>query len=311
MRKNFMLLGMTLITVILVVVMGCTNPTSYGSGSGGGEIYDYTSENIGTLKYVPVGSFQRDTTSTNISIISKPYRMSEHEITRQQFLDIMGDDPSDTVVSDGFDHPVQKVNWYHSIAFCNKLSLAEGLEVVYSVTVSGSEVDWENLDFEDIPTTDNSDWNGADCDWEANGYRLPTEMEWMWAAMGAEDDYEKAFSGDDGSNSIGDYTVYGYHDDPKDDGQTTTMRSNSVGSKNVNELGLADMSGNVWEWCWDWKDSYPTGEVIDYQGAASDTQRAVRGGSWYDSASDCTVSNRSSCFPKQQRHYYGFRVVRS
>lgn len=86
---------------------------------------DYTSPNIGTLKYVPPGSFQRDATAENISVISTCFRMSQHEITRGEFEAVMGKDPTDTTYSTGMSDPVQRVNWYHTIAFCNKLSILE------------------------------------------------------------------------------------------------------------------------------------------------------------------------------------------
>lgn len=313
--KNKALLLLT--AVFILMVTACPTPTDPieeddNNNSGGGgtvvDTSDYTSPNIGTLKYVPAGQFQRDATSTNISIITQPYRMSQYEITRQQFFDIMGADPSDATYSSGMSDPVQRVNWYHAIAFCNKLSLEEGLEPVYSVS---GITDWAGLAFGSIPTTtSNATWNAATCDWTKNGYRLSTEMEWMWAAMGAEDDYTKAFAGDDGTNSIGDYAVYGYYDNLKNDGQTTTQRSNPVGSKNANELGLYDMSGNVFEWCWDWHGGYPAGEQTDYTGAASGFYRVFRGGSWIDNASFCAVSYRSGNNPYYQNSGSGFRVVR-
>lgn len=86
-----------------------------------------------TMINVPAGRFQRDEKATNISVITQPCRMSQHEITRAQFLAIMGADPSGTGFSSGTTDPVQITNWYHAIAFCNKLSLAEGLSPVYAV----------------------------------------------------------------------------------------------------------------------------------------------------------------------------------
>ena len=269
----------------------------------------YISPNIGTLLYVPAGSFQRDTSPANISVITRPCRMSEHQITRAQFQTIMGTDPSDPNKSSGLTDPVQMVNWYHAIAFCNKLSLAEGLTPVYSVNGIS---DWAGLSFGAIPTISNADWNGATADWDADGYRLPTEMEWMWAAMGAPSDgqgggtntsgYLKDFAGSDGSNSIDDYAWY--------NGNSGNM-THPVGTKLPNELGLYDMSGNVFEWCWDWySDAIPAGTKIDYQGAASSTFRVVRGGSWDSSASSCTVAYRYALTPNFQGNKFGFRVVR-
>ena len=116
--------------------------------------------------------------------------------------------------------------------------------------MDGTPIDWEALAYGSIPTASDADWNAATADWDADGYRLPTEMEWMWAAMGADQDaqpgamqdgvnvsgYDKDFAGDDGSNSIDDYAWY-------DDNSSST--THPVGTKLPNELGLHDMSGNV------------------------------------------------------------------
>jgi formylglycine-generating enzyme required for sulfatase activity len=234
----------------------------------------------------------------------------------------MGTDPSNTTYSSGTSDPVQKTNWYHAIAFCNKLSIAEGLTPVYAVT----GVNFETLTYNDIPTSTSTTWDATICDWSKNGYRLPTEMEWMWAAMGAPADgqgggtnttgYAKAFAGSTGSNSIGDYAVYGYFDNLKNAGQTTTAQSNPVGSKTsgANEIGLYDMSGNVWEGVWDKYGSYPLGERTDYRGAASGTERVERSGSWGLNATVCTIAYRYHYFPYGEEAELsaddGFRVVR-
>jgi formylglycine-generating enzyme required for sulfatase activity len=270
-----------------------------------------------TMINVPAGSFQRDATATNISTISTAYRMSQYEITRAQFAALLTTDPSNTTYSSGTSDPVQMTNWYHAIAFCNKLSLAEGLTPVYEV----AGVDFSILSYASIPTMDNTNWSAATATWTANGYRLPTEMEWMWAAMGAigtgtnTTGYLKAFAGSTGHNAIGNYAVYDYYGTGI--GRTTTERSNPVGSKLPNELGLYDMSGNVWEWCWDWYAGDPAGTLVSDavdgsgRGAASGTYRVDRGGSWGDGASSCTVASRSSYNPGSRRYDgIGFRVVR-
>jgi formylglycine-generating enzyme required for sulfatase activity len=144
-------------------------------------------------------------------------------------------------------------------------------------------------------------------DTSKNGYRLPTEMEWMWAAMGADTTsqpntagYSKTFAGSDGSNSIGDYAWY----DGNAGGKT-----HEVGKKAANELGLYDMSGNVFEWCWDWYSSYQSGSQPDYAGAASGSNRVIRGGSWNNNASYCAVSSRNNGLPYSRNGYLGFRVM--
>lgn len=277
-----------------------------GASEAGGE--NYTSANIGTLVYVPAGSFQRDAAASNISVITQPYRMSANEITRAQFANVMGTDPSLSTYSSGTSDPVQKTNWYHAIAFCNKLSLAEGLTPVYSVV----GVDFSTLIYAAIPTDPNATWDSALCDWSASGYRLPTEMEWMWAAMGASGEglpaetnttgYLKAFAGSTGSNSIGDYAWYKLN--------VTDGRSQPVGGKAPNELGLFDMSGNILEWNWDYWEPYPAGTLTDFAGAVSGTRRVLHGGVWTDVASYCAVASRDGYGAAYQSAVIGFRVVR-
>jgi formylglycine-generating enzyme required for sulfatase activity len=267
------------------------------------------------FRYVPAGSFmlRQDGTATSppdlTMTISQGYWMGETEVTQELFQAVMGTNPSNFTSGAASGEiqnrrPVEKVNWYDAIAFCNKLSLAAGKDPVYSV---GGITDWAALSYDSIPTVDDSTWNAATMDMSKNGYRLPTEMEWMWAAMGADKTsqpnttgYDKAFVGSNGSNNIGDYAWY--YDN-------AGSKTHEVGKKTENELGLKDMSGNVFEWCWDWYSSYPTGEETDYTGAGSGTYRVGRGGSWHHGASYCPVADRSSGDPGNRGIYLGFRVV--
>jgi len=262
------------------------------------------------LVSVPAGYFQRDSTSTNISYVSAFY-MSKYQVTRELFEEIMGTDPSSgSSYSSGKTDPVSNVNWYHAIAFCNKLSLKDGLNPVYSV----SSVDWAALTYSDIPTSSNSTWNSAIMVLDENGYRLPTEMEWMWAAMGADSDstavwtdgvnttgYAKAFAGSNGTNSIGDYAWYSGN---------SSNTTHPVGKKLANELGVYDMSGNVFEWCWDGYTSYSTGTLPNWTGYNGSSYRCLRGGNFYDNASICTIAKRNYYYPYQGYDYNGFRVVK-
>jgi formylglycine-generating enzyme required for sulfatase activity len=259
---------------------------------------------------VPAGSFQRDATYTNISNISMAFHMSETEITRAQFLAITGVDPSYKPYSAGTTAPVQQVNWYHALVFCNKLSVIECLTPVYSIGGSTNPDTWGT-----IPTSNNAIWDAAIANWSADGYRLPTEMEWMWAAMGATsgfgytspiylNGYLKAFAGSTGSNAIGDYAWL------RENSDSTT---HTVGTKLPNELGLYDMSGNVVEWCWDWEANYPDGTLTSNtgRGAASGMNRVVRGGNRDNDASLLTIAFRTGNPPYIQYHDHGFRVVRN
>jgi formylglycine-generating enzyme required for sulfatase activity len=191
--------------------------------------------------------------------------------------------------------------------------LANSKQAVYSVKVGGNEVDWASLSYAQIPTSSDSNWNAATMDTSKNGYRLPTEMEWMWAAMGADKTAQpntsgrsKAFAGSDGSNSIDGYVWYS---------SNSGSKTHEVGKKGANELGLKDMSGNVWEWCWDMYDGTygsdgtvaATGELTDFTGAASGSIRVLRGGSWFNVASDCVVAYRTDNSPDSPAELVGCR----
>lgn len=226
----------------------------------------------------------------------------DHEVTRGEFKALMGTDPStaDAYDKDGnkltgddvLKNPVNYVNWYAAIAYCNKLSVKEGLDCAY--TVRGIS-DWENLAYSSIPTSSNGSWNAATCNFEASGYRLPTEAEWEWLARGGEN-YTYA-----GSNTVGDVAWY--------KNNTNQCGSRDVKTKAANGYGLYDMSGNVWEWCWDWR-----GSIYSSTGASGESSgnyRVLRGGTWYHDGGFCEVAERSSSYPYQLYKYDGFRVVRN
>jgi len=279
------------------------------------EVYknaSYVSPNIGVMKYVPAGRFQRDDTEGNISIVSA-FRISRSEVTREQFLEVLGYDPSDAT-SSGIGDPVQFVNWYHAVAFCNKLSIREGMTPVYSVSTIS---DWAALSYDSIPIVTDGDWNAATANWNADGYRLPTEMEWMWAAMGAPVD------GRNGSTNTTGY-LQGYAGSDEGEGQTaiglyawyesnSSLKTHPIEQKNPNDLELYDMTGNVWEWCWDWYASTtPAGILIDYRGATSVGKRVFRGGSWKSAIELCALDLdcRGGNDPYNRFNEVGFRVVR-
>ena len=135
-------------------------------------------------------------------------------------------------------------------------------------------------------------------------YRLPTEAEWEYAARGGVKTQNSASQKYSGSNNINEIAWYD---------NNSNSKTHSVGSKKPNELGIYDMSGNVWEWCNDWYDSsyYKNSPKNNPQGASSGSSRVNRGGSWNINAEYCRVANRYYNSPGSSSHYLGFRLLLS
>ena len=128
-------------------------------------------------------------------------------------------------------------------------------------------------------------------------FRLPTEAEWEYAARGGKKSKGYKYAG---SNTLSDVAWYS---------DNSSSKTHPVKQKQANELGLYDMSGNVWEWCQDWYGRYSSSAQTNPTGPSSGSERMVRGRSWYDSASDCRFAPRGSGSPGIRNHHLGFRVV--
>ncbi len=232
------------------------------------------------------------------SVTLAPFYMGKYEITQAEWFDVMGTNPSH--FTGDTNKPVEMVSFYSVLVYCNKRSIKEGLTPVYTINNSTDPASWGA-----VPSVNNATWNAAAMNMNANGYRLPTEAEWEFAARGGTNTPDFLYAGSDVIDNVAWYT--------SNSGNAT----HAVGNKAGNGLGFFDMSGNVQEWVWDWYSDtyYNSSPASNPTGPATGTSHTIRGGGWDDPTGNCRVAFRNwgspeKGDPKVKNSKLGFRVVR-
>ncbi|NLO43483.1 MAG: formylglycine-generating enzyme family protein [Candidatus Cloacimonetes bacterium] len=228
------------------------------------------------------------------SVTLNSFSIGKYQVSQSEYQAIMGSNPA-SGYGVGSYYPVYYVSWYDAIKYCNLRSMSEGFMPVYSISGSTNPDDWGS-----VPSSSNATWNVAVCNWNANGYRLPTEAEWEYAARGATNNPDYLYSGSDIIDDVAWYC-------------DNSSKARLVGGKSANGLGIYDMSGNVYEWCWDryvW-DYYESSPSNNPSGPENGSYRVLRGGSWVNYRDRCRVSYRGYFAPYNEGNYVGFRVCRT
>ncbi len=219
-------------------------------------------------------------------VVLSDFSISKYEITFEMFDNFCQNTGFPKPDDGGYDrgnNPVINVSWEGAIKFCNWMSTRFGLDKVYDITIDSSGM-----------TINNVDWN-------ANGYRLPTEAEWEYVAKG-------------GSNSQG--FAYAGSNDPKEVAwfiDNSDNKPHAVGTKKANELAVFDILGNAWEWCWDYYDGnyYSESPENDPHGPDKGDHRVYRGGNFNSDIEFIRVTRRFELTPRLNTGLVGIRLAQS
>ena len=273
-----------------------------------------SADDASSMAIIPAGSFMMgdnldgDSSASPVhAVYVSAFYMEKHEVTKNLWDSVyqwaIGHGYSFDYAGSGkaANHPVQTIDWYDCVKWCNARSEKEGRVPAY-YTDAGLSVRYR------------SGQVAPYVNW-SSGYRLPTEAEWEKAARGGLNGQRFPW-GNTISESQANYngnTTYSYDLGPN--GYNATFATGGqpytspVGYFGANGYGLFDMAGNVWEWCWDWYGAYSSGSQPDPRGPTSGSYRVLRGGGWHSYAFNCRTADRGSNYPTGSIYGIGFRPV--
>ena len=237
----------------------------------------------GTMVWVPGGTFDMGSPESEAGrggdegpvhrVTVSGLWVMKGQVSQGLYEDVTGTNPS-LFASGGRSCPVERVSWLDAVEFANRLSESEAERLTPAYRIDGEEVSWDR---------------------KATGYRLLTEAEWEYGARGGE---AYVYAGSNEATAVG-------WIDANSGGET-----HPCCDKPANGFGLCDMTGNVFDWVWDWFSGYSSGAQQDPSGPASGAIRVFRGGSWINSAQNARVANRNRGRPGDRGGDVGFRLAR-
>ncbi len=301
MKKNIS----TLLVVVLIAI-SCSNDTKQ----------EMIRVKGGTFEMGDVmGDIDRFNHDTVHSVTLSDFLIGKHEVTFEEydaFCTATGRmKPSDKGWGRGR-RPVIIVSWDDAVAYCNWRSVKEGLTKVYTIN---SRTELERLRKAILEAKGRSytiSDSTVTANWQANGYRLPTEAEWEYAAREGGKKVRFGNGKDIADPKEINFVGSAEYKEPYSVVGKLRARTVPVGSLNSpNALGLHDMSGNVWEWCWDWYGLYPAAAQTNPKGPNTSSARVVRGGSWGNGPADVRVADRIDGSPDYRGSVLGFRLART